>query len=29
LTDDLREALTKATNEAKAEFTMSRGIKAA
>jgi F-type H+-transporting ATPase subunit alpha len=29
LTDDLRESLTKATNEAKAEFTMSRGIKAA
>ena len=29
LTDDLREALTKATNDAKAEFTTSRGIKAA
>jgi F-type H+/Na+-transporting ATPase subunit alpha len=29
LTDELREALTKAINEAKAEFTMSRGIKAA
>ncbi len=29
LTEDLREALTNAINEAKAEFTMSRGIKAA
>jgi F-type H+/Na+-transporting ATPase subunit alpha len=29
LTDDLREALAKAINEAKAEFTASRGIKAA
>jgi F-type H+-transporting ATPase subunit alpha len=29
LTDDLREALTKTVNEAKTEFTMSRGIKAA
>ena len=29
LTDDLREALTKATNEAKAEFMATRGIKAA
>jgi F-type H+/Na+-transporting ATPase subunit alpha len=29
LTDELREALTKAINEAKAEFTMGRGIKAA
>jgi F-type H+-transporting ATPase subunit alpha len=29
LTDELRDGLTKAINEAKAEFTMSRGIKAA
>jgi F-type H+-transporting ATPase subunit alpha len=29
LSDELREALTKAANEAKAEFTAARGIKAA